>query len=147
MIRTWITDQPLDTAHVLAAVGTPADGAVLMFAGTVRNQNDGRAVTGMRYDAYADMAARVLRAIADEAGARWDVSAIAAAHRTGELVIGDMAVAIAVSSPHRAEAFDAGRYVIEETKRRLPVWKQERYADAVPRWLEGVTPPAAEPAQ
>jgi molybdopterin synthase catalytic subunit len=146
MIRTWITDQPLAMADVIAAVGTPADGAVLMFAGTVREQNDGRPVTGMRYDAYTEMAERVLREIAREAAGRWDVSAIAAAHRTGELIIGDVAIAIAVSSPHRAEAFDAGRYIIEETKRRLPVWKQERYTDAPSRWLEGVTPPAPEPA-
>jgi len=146
MIRTWITDQKLDMAAVLAAVGTPADGAVLVFAGTVRDHNDGRAVSGMRYDGYTDMAERVLREIADEAAARWDLSAIAAAHRTGDLVIGDVAVAIALSSPHRAEAFDAGRYVIEETKRRLPVWKQEHYADATSRWLEGVAPPATEPA-
>jgi molybdopterin synthase catalytic subunit len=147
MIRTWITDAPLEIAKVMAAVGTAADGAVLVFAGTVRNHNDGRLVTGMRYDAYAGMAARVLDEIAHEAAGRWDVSSLAAAHRTGELLTGDVSVAIAVSSPHRTEAFDAGRYVIEEIKRRLPVWKQERYADATERWLEGVTPPAAEPAQ
>ncbi len=143
MLDTWITSEPLDSAAMLERVGTPDDGAVLLFAGTVRNQNDGRAVTGMRYDAYREMAERVLREIAQEAAARWEVSRIAAVHRTGELNVGECSVLIAVSSPHRAEAFDAGRYVIEEIKQRLPVWKQEHYVDGS-RWLEGRLPETPE---
>jgi len=144
MVRTFITTEPLDAAALLAEVGTPDDGAVLLFAGTVRRHNDGRAVTGLRYDAYATMAETVLRQIAEEAVARWEVSRLAAAHRTGDLSIGDVSVVIAVSAAHRAEAFDAGRYVIEEVKQRLPVWKQERYAGGADRWLEGSMPRSRE---
>jgi molybdopterin synthase catalytic subunit len=144
MLRTFITSDPLDVAALLAEVGTPEDGAILVFAGTVRQHNEGRAVAGLRYDAYAAMAEAVLRQIAEETAARWDVSRLAAAHRTGDLAIGEASVVIAVSSPHRAEAFEAGRYMIEEIKQRLPVWKQERYAEGAERWLQGSTPRTGE---
>ncbi|HEX7049610.1 MAG TPA: molybdenum cofactor biosynthesis protein MoaE [Longimicrobiales bacterium] len=142
-MKSWITRAPLDPAAVLAEVGAAADGAALLFLGIVRDHNDGAAVRGIRYEAYVPMAEAVLREITEEAAARLGTDRLAVVHRTGELEVGEASVAIAVSSPHRAEAFDACRYVIEEIKRRLPVWKQERYADGRSGWVEGVRPPVA----
>jgi molybdopterin synthase catalytic subunit len=96
----------------------------------------------MRYDAYESMAERTLAEIAAETQQRYTPSRIAVVHRTGELEIGDVSVAIAVSTPHRAQAFDAVRYVIEELKKRLPVWKKEHYVTGEERWLDGNVPPA-----
>lgn len=143
-MRAWITTEPLSADQVLAAVAAPDDGAVLLFLGTVRNHNDGRQVDGMRYDAYVEMAGSVLAEIAAEAAERLGTDRIAVAHRIGELRIGEVSVAIAVSSPHRAQAYDASRYVIEEIKRRLPVWKREYYVDGDAHWLDGETPPVPE---
>lgn len=142
-IRGLITQQPIDVAAVLEKVGDAADGAVLLFLGIVRNHNEGRAVVGMRYDAYNAMAERVLGEIAEEAARELTTDRIAVVHRIGELEIGETSVAIAVSSPHRAESFAAARYIIEEIKSRLPVWKEEKYAAGEPRWLDGEIPTAA----
>ena len=143
MIRTWITTDSLEPARMLDGFATADDGAVITFAGTVRRHNGGRVVTGMRYDAYREMAERELDEIARETAARWPVTRIAAAHRVGELAIGEVSVMVSVASPHRAEAFDAARNIIEEIKRRLPVWKQEHYTDGS-RWLDGNVQPVPE---
>lgn len=140
-VQAWLTREPIEPRDVLDRVGAAEDGAVLLFIGVVRDHNDGRAVTGMTYDAYDAMAARVLTEIAGEAAARLGMERIAVVHRVGELEIGEASVAIAASSPHRAESFDAVRYVIEEIKKRLPVWKREHYVESGSRWLEGVVPP------
>jgi molybdopterin synthase catalytic subunit len=138
----------------LARVGADDDGAVILFLGTVRNHADGASVDGITYEAYERMASPVLAEIANEAAERLGTARVAVVHRVGELAIGDVSVAIAVSSPHRAQAYDASRYVIEEIKQRLPVWKREHYADGSSEWVEGVRPcgeraaaPAAEPAR
>lgn len=141
MARTWITDGVIDPMQVLTEVGGPEDGAAVLFLGTVREHNDGRAVSGMRYEAYRDMAERELAAIVHDVRKATDVTRIVAVHRTGELGIGEISVAVAASSPHRAQAFDAARATIEEIKRRLPVWKHEHYVDGAARWLEGAVPP------
>jgi molybdopterin synthase catalytic subunit len=135
----WITDRPLDTAALLQRVCGPAAGAAVLFMGTVRDHNQGAAVTGIRYEAYAEMAGAVLEEIAAEAEARFDAR-VAAVHRVGELVVGEASVAIAAAAAHRAQAYDASRYVIEEIKVRLPVWKEERYANGTSRWLDGAAP-------
>lgn len=139
--RAWITREPIDPVAVLARVGAEEDGAALLFLGTVRNHNDGSPVTGLSYEAYDEMAARVLDEIAVEAAERLGTPRVVVVHRAGELKVGEVSVAIAASSAHRAESFDAARYVIEEIKKRLPVWKKEHYVDAEPEWLDGVTPP------
>jgi molybdopterin synthase catalytic subunit len=136
MVRT-----PLDPGVILRKVGRPEDGAVLLFLGVVRNHADGRRVAGMRYDAYEAMATEVLSAIAAEAAERLGTDRLAVVHRVGDLDVGEPSVAIAVSSPHRAEAYDASRYVIEEIKKRLPVWKKERYVEGGEAWVEGSVPP------
>ena len=140
---TAITAAPISAEDVLRHVGDRADGAVLLFLGTVRAQHEGRAVRGMRYDAYDAMAVEVLDAIVREAAARWGSERIAVVHRTGELALGEVSVAIAVSTPHRAEAYDASRYIIEQIKERLPVWKREHYTAGESRWVEGAVPPGS----
>jgi molybdopterin synthase catalytic subunit len=114
---------------------------VLLFVGTVRDHADGRAVDGVRYDVYEEMARPVLHAIAAEAAEILGTDRVAVVHRVGALDIGEVSVAIAVSSPHRAEAFEASRYVIEEIKKRLPVWKKERYLEGDEAWVAGAVPP------
>jgi len=138
-----LVHDPIDPARLLSMVGDDADGAAILFLGVVRDHADGRAVRGMRYEAYEDMAREVLAAIASEATRLLGTDRIAVVHRVGELSIGEVSVAIAVSSPHRAEAFEASRYVIEEIKKRLPVWKKERYAEGGEGWVVGIVPPAS----
>ena len=141
-----IVREPIDPAHVLNQIGSDQDGATVLFLGVVRDHNDGRSVGGVRYDTYEEMAAQVLAEIVDEAGRSANTDRVAAVHRVGELKVGEVSVAIAVSSPHRAEAYDASRYIIEEIKKRLPVWKKERYSDGAEGWVEGQTPdPAPAP--
>jgi len=143
-MRCSITRDPIDTTQVLASVGAPEDGAVLLFLGVVRNHNEGRSVTGIHYDAYIEMAERVLEEIAAEAVERLRTDRITVIHRIGELEVGETSTAIAVSSAHRAEVFDAARYIIEEIKVRLPVWKEERYVEGDRQWLDGEVPVVAK---
>jgi molybdopterin synthase catalytic subunit len=140
MIHAAVVHTAIDPTEVLGRVRAPEDGAVLLFLGTVRNHADGQAVEGMTYEAYERMAAPVLGEIAREAAVRLGTDRVAVVHRVGQLAIGEISVAIAVSSPHRAESYDASRYVIEEIKKRLPVWKHEHYTGGDSKWVEGVTP-------
>lgn len=141
MSRAWLSESPLDGGAVLAAVQRPGTGATVLFLGTVRDANAGREVSAMRYEAYPAMAEQVLASIVTEAEARWTGCAVAAVHRLGELAVGEASIAIAVAAPHRAQAYEASRYAIEEIKKRLPVWKKERYADGTEAWLDGAIPP------
>jgi molybdopterin synthase catalytic subunit len=113
----------------------PERGGVATFLGLVRNQHGGRAVTGLEYSAYEPMAEAVCRELIAEAESTWPVRA-ALSHRLGHLEIGDAAVAIAVAGPHRDEAFAACRHLIEELKRRVPIWKRESYSDGTEAWVE-----------
>ena len=122
---------------MLGLVGSPEDGAVVLFLGTVRDHAEGRSVRGIRYEAYREMAEGVLAEITAEAARRLRTDRIAVIHRVGDLAVGEISVAIATSSPHRAEAYEASRYVIEEIKKRLPVWKLEQYVEGAPAWVEG----------
>lgn len=140
MIWADVTAAPIDPARVRERVGGPEDGAVVLFLGTVRNQNQGRPVSGMDYEGYEDMARNLLTAIVQEASEKTGSERIAAVHRLGTLAVGEISVAIAASNPHRAAAFDAARYVIEEIKKRLPVWKREHYLEGESEWLEGHQP-------
>lgn len=141
-----VTADPIDPARMLGGALSPEDGAALLFWGVVRNENDGRAVSSLEYSAYAEMAEREMLRIADEARARFGTGAIHVVHRIGLLRIGEASVAIAVASPHRAEAYEASRYVIEELKRRVPVWKREGYVDGRTEWVPGFTPAAGSVA-
>lgn len=143
MLRAEITRTVIVPEAALGGVGSVDDGAVVLFLGTVRRTNEGRPVTGMRYDAYEAMAQQELQAIVGAAAERYGVAHLVAVHRVGELAVGEVSVAIAVSAPHRGAAYEASQFVIGEIKRRLPVWKQEHYVAGASRWLEGTTPAAA----
>ena len=133
-VRAVITRDPIDAAALCQSVGSVSDGAVNIFIGRVRETNGGRRVTGLKYEAYEEMAEPLLRTILQEVFREHQVSEIVAAHRTGDLELGDVAVAVAVAAPHRAAAYEASRAVIEEIKKKLPVWKFETYADGAPEW-------------
>ena len=137
-----ITHEPIDAARLLGSSLSDDDGAALLFWGVVRNHNDGRAVSHLEYHAYAEMAERTMRRIAEEAIARYGVGDVRVVHRVGRLAIGEASVAIAVASPHRAEAYDASRYVIEELKKRVPIWKREGYVEGESEWVAGFAPDA-----
>jgi molybdopterin synthase catalytic subunit len=133
MTFALITDEPIDEAAVRAAVGGDADGAVVMFCGVVRDHDGGRAVQALDYRAHPD-AERFLQEIVErieaETGRR-----VAAAHRVGDLRIGDIALFAAASAGHRAEAFDACELLVEEIKRGVPIWKRQHYDDGVSEWV------------
>jgi molybdopterin synthase catalytic subunit len=120
LISAFVGPDLIDPTDLFRRVGSDEDGASLLFVGVVRDHADGRPVSGMRYDAYADMAQTVLSEIASEAAVRLGTDRLVVVHRTGDLAIGEVSVAIAASSPHRAESFDATRYVIEEIKSVSP---------------------------
>ncbi|MBX6331247.1 MAG: molybdenum cofactor biosynthesis protein MoaE [Gemmatimonadaceae bacterium] len=135
-MRSAIVTHPLDPAALTAEVANVANGATVVFVGTVRDMNDGRAVTGMEYTAYLPMAERELRRIVEEAAARFGTNDVVVEHRIGELGLGEASVVIAVAHPHRANAYDASRYVIEALKARVPIWKREWYADGERAWVD-----------
>jgi molybdopterin synthase catalytic subunit len=138
-----VVDGPIDPARLLGDVVSDDDGAALLFWGVVRNRNEGRAVSHLEYSAYAEMAERMMQRIGEEAIARFGVGDVRVVHRVGRLEVGEASVAIAVASPHRAEAYEASRYVIEELKRRVPLWKREGYVDGDSEWVPGFTAAAA----
>jgi molybdopterin synthase catalytic subunit len=131
-----LVDRPIDTGALLRAVADPGAGATALFLGTVRNVHEGRSVTGIDYHAYASMATRQLAVIVVAASQRYGTCGISAEHRVGYLALGETSVAIAASHERRAPAFAAARYVIEEIKRRLPIWKREHYADGTREWVD-----------
>lgn len=135
MMRSAIVDRPLDPTALLAEVGRDANGAAVLFVGTVRDLADGRPVSGLDYTAYRGMAERELAAVVSEAAERWQVVDLVCEHRIGSLTLGEASIAIAAAHPHRAQAFDACRQVIEEVKRRVPIWKRERYVDGAWEWV------------
>ena len=135
-MRTAIVQRVIEPQALVAEVARTANGATVLFLGTVRDVSDGRAVSGIEYASYESMAARELDAIVREASARCGTDDIVVEHRIGQLGLGDVSVAIAVAHPHRAEAYDASRFVIEELKRRVPIWKREEYVDGTREWVD-----------
>lgn len=129
-------DHPLDPTALLAEVADVGSGASTIFVGTVRRNNQGRAVTGIDYSAYAPMAEAEMQRIAEEAVARFGTAHIVIEHRLGTLTLGEASIAIAVSHERRAAAMDAQRYVIEEFKARVPIWKREHYVDGDRAWVD-----------
>jgi len=129
-----VSDVPLSVDACLAAVSDPAAGGLGVFLGVVRDCDSGRQVLRLSYSAHPS-AERELRAVCARAAARPGVSGVAAAHRVGELVVGDLAVVVAVSAPHRAEALEATRWTIDTLKERVPVWKEQVFADGGTEWV------------
>jgi molybdopterin synthase catalytic subunit len=136
MNRCAVVTTPIDVAALLREVTSRATGATTLFVGTVRDVNDGRAVTGIEYSAYSAMAHDEMERIAAEASERFHGVRVAIEHRVGMLGLEEISVAIAVAHPRRAPAMDASRYIIEELKRRVPVWKQEHYVDGERVWID-----------
>ena len=133
---------PLDPAAIIARVVSPERGGVATFIGIVRNHHAGRAVEHLDYSAYPPMAEAECARIVAEAEAFWP-AAISLKHRLGRLEIGDAAVVVAAAAAHRDAAFEACRYVIEQLKVRVPIWKREHYADGTEAWVD---PTAGSPA-
>lgn len=127
--RVEITDQPIDPRSVTQSIYHPEDGGVVTFEGIVRNHAEGRSVQYLEYEAYPEMAVSQMRVILKEIQEKWGVSHAAIVHRIGHLEIGDVAVVVAVGSPHRREAFEACHYAMNRIKETVPIWKKEFYHD------------------
>jgi len=130
-----LSQTPFDTAALRAGLLDERVGGYASFEGWVRNHNDGRRVHGLRYEAYAALATAEGNRIMDEARARFAIVDAACVHRVGDLALGELAVWVGVSAAHRDAAFVACRYIIDEVKARVPIWKHERYADGAADWL------------
>jgi molybdopterin synthase catalytic subunit len=128
--------EPFRVEQLIRAVEGPSNGAVALFVGTVREVNRGRKVVHLEYHAYDGMARKEMNALRERAIDRFDVTQVAIVHRTGRLEIGEASVAVAVSAPHRAAAFDACRWVIDTLKTTVPIWKKEFFEDG-DSWVEG----------
>jgi molybdopterin synthase catalytic subunit len=129
-----LRDTPLSVDEVLSAVSDPAAGGIALFVGTVREQDHGRPVVRLGYTAHPSAPAE-LRRIAEKIAAGFGATAVAAVHRVGDLEIGDVAVVVAVACPHRAEAFDACRALIDELKQDVPIWKHQEFAGGDSEWV------------
>lgn len=129
-----VRDAPLSADEAIAAVRRPGAGGIALFLGTVRDENDGRQVTLLEYEAYTPMAEKEMRDIAAEIESEIEGARLAVLHRVGRLQIGDTAVICAASAPHRGEAFRACRALIDRIKERVPIWKREHGPDG-PYWV------------
>ncbi|MFB7343528.1 molybdenum cofactor biosynthesis protein MoaE [Streptomyces hydrogenans] len=129
-----VRETPLSLDEVYAAVGDDAAGGTVLFVGTVRDHDGGRPVTALEYSAHP-RAANELRRVAEKAAADFPVRALAAVHRTGPLVVGDIAVIAAVSCPHRGEAFASCEQLVEDLKHEVPIWKRQVFADGEVEWV------------
>src|SRR5690606_10474150 len=133
-IHTAISDSALDIQKAITIVEDPAHGAICTFLGAARHHQEGKQATGMRYDIHKPLAEKTLAEICEEAAGLWTGTRYYVSHYTGQLPIGGVSVIIAVSSAHRAESFEACRYVIGELKARAPIWKQEYYTSGTSAW-------------
>ena len=124
-----VTPHPIDPGILIEEVRDPSAGAIALFLGTTRDHHQGREVTRLDYEAYSGMAEKELAKIAQTVRERWQVTKIAILHRIGRVEIADASVGIAVSSPHRQEAFEACQYAIDTLKKTVPIWKKEFYKD------------------
>ena len=131
-----VTHEVIDAQELIDAVQTPADGAVCLFYGVVREDSRNKKVRFLEYDAYPEMAEKKMRDILEEVRIKWPEQRAAIVHRVGTLGIGEASVVVAVGSPHRGESFEACRYVIDRVKEEVPIWKKEVFTDGE-EWVEG----------
>ena len=131
----YLTHAPLDVASLLKEA-RPSDGALCLFVGVVRDQNDGRPTTAIEYEAYGPMAEEQIARIAGELGREFPTARLVVRHRIGRLSVGDASVAIVATSPHRAEAFAACRAAIDRIKTTVPIWKKEFHPDGSSDWVD-----------
>ena len=149
MVR--LTYDEIDYTALTESVRSDQSGAVVLFLGTVREMTGGRQTTALEYEAYPEMAEAKLAELESEARRRWPVDRLGIVHRLGDLELGEVSVAIAVSCPHRQEAFDAGRYLIDRLKVIVPIWKKEHFSDGTAEWVHpgvemrsNLAPPSCE---
>jgi molybdopterin synthase catalytic subunit len=134
-----LTDKAIDTAALLGGMGDTSAGACVTFEGRVRDHSEGRTVRALDYEAYGPLAQREGERVLREARDKFPVVGAACVHRTGSLSLGDIAVWVAVTAAHRGAAFDACRYIIDEIKARLPIWKKEHYEGGSSEWVNCAT--------
>jgi molybdopterin synthase catalytic subunit len=132
-----ITEKPIDVNKLLNDVSDQSSGASVLFTGTVRDHNKQDKVSKLHYEAYQEMAEKILQEIENEVHTKWKINKFIAIHRIGTLKVGEVSVAVAVSSEHRKEAFEACKFGIDLIKERAPIWKKE-FAESGAEWLEGV---------
>jgi len=134
-----ITEKPIDVNKLRSDVSDPRSGAVVLFTGTVRDHNEVGKVSELHYEAYLEMAEKVLQEIENEIHTKWKINKFIAIHRTGTLKVGEVSVAVFVSAEHRREAFEACKFGIDAIKERVPIWKKE-FTESGTQWLEGAIP-------
>lgn len=137
--RFRLAAEPFDIAPLRAALLDRRAGGYASFEGWVRDHHQGRAVSGLYYEAYPELAEREGAAVIDEALARFEIVDACCVHRHGELAVGELAVWVGVSAAHRDAAFAACRYIIDEVKARVPIWKKEHYAGGASQWINCAT--------
>lgn len=130
-----LINQPIDAENLLSSVATHAAGAVVLFLGTTREFTKGKQTAWLAYECYPEMAEKKLAELETEARSRWPLSGCAIVHRLGRLELGEASIGIAVSSPHRGDAFDACEWLIDTIKEVVPIWKQEHWADGTCEWV------------
>ncbi len=136
-IRVAVGIGRIDTAGLVTEVGRPDAGATVLFLGTVRDHSEGKeGVTHLEYEVYSEQVESKIKTIVDEALGRWPVASVAVEHRSGVVTLGEVSVAVAVSSAHRSDAFGAARYIIDELKERAPIWKKEFWPGGA-EWSRG----------
>jgi len=136
-VRVLVGSDPIDTEALVAEVGRPQSGATVLFVGTVRNHSEGKTgVTNLDYEVYAEMVEPKITEVVTEATNKWPVFAVAVEHRSGVVSLGEASVAVAVSSAHRADAFDAAEFIIDQLKRTAPIWKKEHWPGGA-EWSQG----------
>jgi len=143
---TYLTRSSISLDALLAEVSAPECGGTCVFLGTVRDGPEEHGVTAIEYSAYDEMVEGELGRIVAEVGTRWTGARVAVRHRLGRIPVGEASIAIVTAAPHRAQAFEACRYVIEEVKRRVPVWKKELRADGSVVWVDPSGRPTTRPA-
>jgi molybdopterin synthase catalytic subunit len=141
-----LTNEPIDAAALLQLVNSNQAGAVVLFLGTVREVTKGRRTASLDYECYPEMAEKKLRELEAEACRRWPVTACAIVHRLGHMELGEASVAVAVSTPHRQDAFEAGKWLIDTLKEVVPIWKKENWADGTTEWVHPGLPAAGSEA-
>lgn len=130
----FVTTNPIDFTAITNSVRSHSAGAVVLFMGTVREFTGEAVTTQLTYEAYSEMAEVQMEQLADRAVKKWSLCKVSMVHRCGVLDLGDIAVAVAVSAPHRGAAFEAGRWLLDEVKTYVPIWKMEHFADGSTEW-------------
>ena len=130
-----LTNAPIDTNAVLASVHDHAAGASVLFVGTTREFTDGRQTTSLEYECYPEMAKKKLQELVDQAQNQWPIVKSAIVHRLGHMGLGDASIAVAISTAHRRDAFEAAQWIMDRLKEVVPIWKKENWADGTTEWV------------